>query len=149
MAQYEGSELEEDEIIALYFDLDGASCPSDSDFSSDLSQSPGRFDEDVAGSTTTDNNEDSDYISEPWQNVEHINFSGGSGCYVWPESPDVMMGSEEPSAMEVYGSLGIRWDSWFRVQEDTRRVEKEYRFPSEYAGINWPQLIQESYQLWH
>ncbi|KAI1654013.1 hypothetical protein F4813DRAFT_393165 [Daldinia decipiens] len=149
MAQYKGAELEDDEIVALYFDLDGASCTSDLDSSYDPSQDPSKFVKDVAGSTTTDNNEDSGYTSEPWQNLEHMNFSGGSGCYVWPESPYIMMGSEGPSAREVYGSLGIRWDNCFTARGDTRCVEKEYRFPSEYAGIDWIQLIQEAYQVSH
>ncbi|KAI0095931.1 hypothetical protein F4814DRAFT_457531 [Daldinia grandis] len=147
MAQEKRAELEDDEIIALYFDIDGASCPPGLDSNYGPSQDSSKFDKDVAASTTTDNNEESGYIPEQWQSAEHINFSGGSGCYVWPESSYVMMGSEGPSAWELCETLGITWDNWFIYEGDTRHDEKEYRFLSEYAGIDWAQLIRESYQL--
>ncbi|KAI1475321.1 hypothetical protein F4774DRAFT_397441 [Daldinia eschscholtzii] len=146
MAQGTGVELNDDEIIALYFDIDGACCPSDVDSSYGSLEDFNTVDQDVVSSIPNRKYGSRECIPEPWSNAGRTNFSGGQGCYAWRESPYVMMGSEGPPSMEVYDALGISWENWLRQQGSTGHIN-EYRFPSEYAGIDWAELIRECYEV--
>ncbi|KAI1805384.1 hypothetical protein F4811DRAFT_551845 [Daldinia bambusicola] len=152
MAQGIGAELDEDELIALYFDIDRASCPSDVDSSNGSRKNPNDIDQDIVSFTPIDNHEKRGHISEPGPSMGRENFSGGHGCYMWRESPYVMMGSEGPSATEILDTFGMTWEHWLKVQGNNGYVENgyhvpqnEYRFPSEYAGIDWVTLIRQCY----
>ncbi|KAI1463427.1 uncharacterized protein F4812DRAFT_463762 [Daldinia caldariorum] len=150
MAQDIAVELDEDELIALYFDIDRASCPSDIDSSNGSPENPNpndTFDQDIVSFTPNYNHEEREHISEPGPNMGRKNFSGGRGCYAWQGSPYVMMGSEGPPFTEILDTFGIRWEDWFKMQGNTGYIENEYRFPSEYAGIDWAALIRECYEL--
>ncbi|KAI8957054.1 hypothetical protein F5Y11DRAFT_364387 [Daldinia sp. FL1419] len=140
MAQ-EGNDHFDDEMISLYFDIDAASCPPDADSSHDSSQYYNDFDKYVAGSTATSKNGHGGSTLNSGQSMEQ-NFSGGFGCYVWPNSHDVMMGSKGPPAREVLPFLRLRDIAKRKFKEamDPKYIDTDNVYPSRHAGIQWKKL---------
>ncbi|OTB02582.1 hypothetical protein M426DRAFT_13370 [Hypoxylon sp. CI-4A] len=141
---------DDDEVLNMFFDFDRASAPAPE---SDITHTPdSTYLDQYFGDPEVDFIQEIDMIPEPIPTKDPLedyrsrekkrklsrkkkreNFSGGIGCYVWPWSPDVFMGLDEPRIEMGFKFIGRK--------KRTLQRNEELIVPSKFAGINWGEEI--------
>lgn len=131
--------LSDDEFISLCFDLDQASQPPTQESNDGSVDS---IEEQIPGFAPIEGpNDNHTEQIDLRQDASRENFSGGTGCYLWTSSPEVML-SGSVSAEEVRQALGIEHTSTSGLKvgnlaPDANDRKEMDRLPSESCGINW------------